>query len=154
VASVRRGRKHVIGVVFGGTSAAARDWEMRSHLNRALSEASSERTRLPAPVRVARSSTARERHVLRVPTPKRAVRPPPAPPPVSGAPPAPTPQSEAPAAAPAVAITRVRQVLLGEQPQAPRAQESGADRPDAIEALLALQASREAQGEGQSLSRF
>src|SRR5262249_57974249 len=49
---------------------------------------------------------------------------------------------------------RVRQVLLGEEPQTPRAQETAADRPDAIEALLALQASREAQGEGQSLSRF
>jgi len=154
VASVRRGRKHVIGVVFGGTSASSRDWEMRSHLNRALSEAASARTRLPAPVRVARASAARERQVLRVPTPKRAVRPPPTPAPVAEAPLAPTAQSEPPAAAPAVPISRVRQVLLGEQPRAPRAHEAAADRPDAIEALLALQSSRDAQQEGQSTSRF
>ena len=40
VASVKRGRKHVIGVVFGGSSAAARNTAMRTFLNMGLVKAS------------------------------------------------------------------------------------------------------------------
>jgi D-alanyl-D-alanine carboxypeptidase len=45
VASVRRGRKHVIGVVFGGTTAAARNTTMRSLLNIGLHKGSPDKTR-------------------------------------------------------------------------------------------------------------
>jgi D-alanyl-D-alanine carboxypeptidase len=45
VASVKRGSKHVIGVVFGGASAASRDTTMRTFLNVGLIKASSEKTR-------------------------------------------------------------------------------------------------------------
>ena len=45
VASVRRGRKHVIGVVFGGSTAAARNTTMRALLNSGLEKGSAEETR-------------------------------------------------------------------------------------------------------------
>ena len=40
VASVRRGRKHVVGAVFGGATAAQRNAAMRSYLNIGLVKAS------------------------------------------------------------------------------------------------------------------
>jgi D-alanyl-D-alanine carboxypeptidase len=49
VVAVRRGQKHVVGVVFGGASAASRDAHMRTLLNMAWSKASVQRTRKPAP---------------------------------------------------------------------------------------------------------
>ncbi len=68
VANVRRNGKHVIGVVFGGPSAAARNQTMRNLLNIALVRASTVRTRqnvpvargktVPAPTAMARPSTA------------------------------------------------------------------------------------------------
>jgi D-alanyl-D-alanine carboxypeptidase len=45
VASVRRGRKHVLGVVFGGSTAAARNTTMRALLNIGLVKGASEETR-------------------------------------------------------------------------------------------------------------
>jgi len=45
VASVRRGRKHVIGVVFGGSTAAARNTSMRALLNIGLVKGAAEMTR-------------------------------------------------------------------------------------------------------------
>ena len=45
VASVRRGRKHVVGVVFGGSTAAARNTTMRALLNIGLLKGASEPTR-------------------------------------------------------------------------------------------------------------
>lgn len=45
VASVRRGGKHVVAVVFGGTSASARNVYMRALLDRSLPKASTVRTR-------------------------------------------------------------------------------------------------------------
>ena len=56
VASVRRDGKHVVAVVFGGSSAAARNVYMRAILDRALVRASTERTRerVPRPEVVAR----------------------------------------------------------------------------------------------------
>ena len=52
VASVRRGRKHVIGAVFGGASAASRNAAMRTFLNMGLVKASTEKTRQPVPLLV------------------------------------------------------------------------------------------------------
>jgi len=73
LASVRRDGRHVVAVVFGGTSAHARNARMRVILGRALQQASTQRTRKrlvvastrpahavparPAPVRVAAAHT-------------------------------------------------------------------------------------------------
>jgi len=51
VTSVRRNRRHLIGVVFGGRSARARDAKMRRLLRAKLLLASSERTRRPSRLR-------------------------------------------------------------------------------------------------------
>jgi D-alanyl-D-alanine carboxypeptidase len=61
VASVRRGSKHLVGVVFGGTSASSRNAEMQTLLNMALVKASSIKTRRPSPV--ARGRPAPERRI-------------------------------------------------------------------------------------------
>jgi D-alanyl-D-alanine carboxypeptidase len=61
VASVRRGSKHLVGVVFGGTSASSRNAEMQTLMNMALVKASSIITRRPSPV--ARGRPAPERRV-------------------------------------------------------------------------------------------
>jgi D-alanyl-D-alanine carboxypeptidase len=61
VASVRRGSKYLVGVVFGGTSASARNFEMQTLMNIALVKASSLKTRHPSPI-------ARDR-----PTPERRI---------------------------------------------------------------------------------
>jgi D-alanyl-D-alanine carboxypeptidase len=45
VASVRRGKKHVVAAYFGGTSAALRNTAVRAHLDAALAKASETRTR-------------------------------------------------------------------------------------------------------------
>ena len=58
VSSVRRGNKHVIGVVFGGASAATRNNTMRTVLNIGLVKASSHRTRKGTPALVARAPAA------------------------------------------------------------------------------------------------
>jgi D-alanyl-D-alanine carboxypeptidase len=107
VTSVRRGRKHVVGVVFGGATAATRNAAMRTYLNMGLMKASNEKTRRPAPRLIAQ--------------PKIAVAPP-APQPAQR--PAPQPGS------PAIEMARVRPVLVTgtNGPPAP---------PDSIEALLA-----------------
>ena len=58
VASVRRGRKHVVGAIFGGASAAARDAAMRTFLNMGLVKAANEKTRQPGPPLVAQARPA------------------------------------------------------------------------------------------------
>jgi D-alanyl-D-alanine carboxypeptidase len=74
VASVRRGRKHLIGVAFGGASAAERDRAMQGYLTRALGEASSVRSRVAAPLALARKRRGSAASVAFVPVPQRAVR--------------------------------------------------------------------------------
>ena len=74
VASVRRGNRHVIGAVFGGTTASRRDDAMRLLLSRALVKASPERVRKPSPTLVAAAKPAAR------PAPRvAAAAPPPAP---------------------------------------------------------------------------
>lgn len=133
VASVRRGKKHVVGVVFGGASAEARNTAMRTFLNMGLVKASNERTRQPAAVLVARAPRpAPERRIAAVPQPEHVARPPvravtaPAPTPAAASPrPAEAPALEtapqtapqaAPAPAPPIAIARVRTVLVTPRP--------------------------------------
>lgn len=57
VSSVRRGNRHVVAAVFGGASAAKRNAEMRRLLSRGLARASTERTRKPRPMLVAKLKT-------------------------------------------------------------------------------------------------
>lgn len=67
VASVRRDGKHVIGAVFGGSSAGARNAYMRAILDRAIAQASTTVTRKP--IVVARQGKAMVAAVARRPEP-------------------------------------------------------------------------------------
>ena len=69
VASVRRGKKHVIGAVFGGASAASRNAAMRTFLNMGLVKASTEKTRQPAAPLIAQAPRAGEAPRRRRPSP-------------------------------------------------------------------------------------
>ena len=128
VASVHRGRKHVVGAIFGGSTAATRNAAMRTFLNMGLVKASNEKTRQPATPLVAQAKSAPERKVGQVPTPRRVARP--APQVVTAAA---APQPTEPAAAqqapetprsPAIEIARVRSVLV-----TPRATKPASDAP-------------------------
>lgn len=119
VTSVRRGRKHVVGVIFGGASAASRNGAMRTYLNMGLVKASSERTRKPStlsPVLVAGVAPPPE-HRIAVPTPRRVSRPATQHAPAQVAPPRAAEPAEARAAQP-IEIARVRPVLIGQPPAA------------------------------------
>ncbi len=127
VASVRRGQKHVIGAVFGGSSASARDRTMRTFLNIGLVKASHVKTRVRAPALVAaRPKPAPERKVADVPSPQRVVRPAAPAKPVTPAAEEP-PQAQTPTQA--IEVARVRTVLV----TPPRPAEKA---PDSIEAVL------------------
>lgn len=65
VSSVRRSGRHVVGAVFGGSSAASRNAEMRVLLTRALTRASTVKTRKPQPALIAKLKS----------EPRRAERP-------------------------------------------------------------------------------
>lgn len=123
VASVRRGRKHVVGAIFGGASAASRNTAMRTFLNMGIVKASSEKTRKPAPLLVAHAKPAPDRRIGAVPTPRKVERP---------APPAPASQvvtapaavePAAPRSSPAIEIARVRPVLVPGRAANPAADE-------------------------------
>src|SRR6185436_17114024 len=76
VASVRRGKKHVIGAVFGGVSAESRNAAMRTFLNMGLVKASNEKTRQPAAPLIAQAPRpAAVQKIASVLTPKRIPRP-------------------------------------------------------------------------------
>lgn len=124
VTSVRRGRKHLVGAVFGGPTASVRDARMRLLLTRAFVRASAVKTRQPQRDLVA-SAEARPRPVLArrpegsgspatgiqaVPAPVPAVRPAHRAPETPEAGPQPT-----------IAIAKVRPVMV-----APRAPEPAA----------------------------
>jgi D-alanyl-D-alanine carboxypeptidase len=120
VASVHRGRKHVVGAIFGGASAAARDAAMRTFLNIGLVKASSVKRRQPAPLRVALARPEPARQIGPVPTPRRA-EPPAQKPTNAASPPAEpvaVPQTEA-HRSPAIEIARVRAVLVAPSPDHP-----------------------------------
>ena len=70
VASVRRGKKHVIGAVFGGASAASRNTAMRTFLNMGLVKASTEVTRQPAAPLIAQAP-APDKRTAQAPKPER-----------------------------------------------------------------------------------
>jgi D-alanyl-D-alanine carboxypeptidase len=162
VASVHRGRKHVVGVIFGGASAEARDRAMQVYLTRALALAADVRTRAPQPQRVA-ARTPRPAQALAVPAPQRAARPRAAPAAAGLAPSAdgveraaeqhaeragdtsstaagaaaPSAPPEMRAATSAIAMPRVRQVLVGERLTAAAPTRPSDEQPADIAALLA-----------------
>lgn len=114
VASVKRGDRHLIGAVFGGASAGARDAHMRMLLTRTFPRASAEKTRRSAPMFVARARP--------VPQPVPAARPRPEQR-VAAAPPMPVEVSrgrlaaaEAPAAT-ALEPPRPQRVMVPPRPQ-------------------------------------
>lgn len=117
VASVRRGRKHVVGAVFGGATASQRNAAMRSYLNIGLVKASEEKTRRPAPMLIARAKP--QPANIAAPAPQPAVRP-----------------AARQVPPPVVEIARVRPVLV---PGAPYLLQHPVVPPaaDSIEALLA-----------------
>jgi D-alanyl-D-alanine carboxypeptidase len=72
VASVRRGKKHVIAAYFGGTTAALRNAAVRAHLDAALLKASEMKTRRPAAPLTAQAKAAPA--TTQVPAPQPAAR--------------------------------------------------------------------------------
>jgi D-alanyl-D-alanine carboxypeptidase len=120
VASVRRGRKHVVGAIFGGASAASRNAAMRTFLNMGLVKASNEKTRKSAPLLVAQAKPTPDRRIGPVPTPRRVERPMPQAAQVSAVP---APVEAAAPRAPAIEIARVRSVLVPGRAANPAADE-------------------------------
>ena len=120
VASVHRGRKHVVGAIFGGASATARDAAMRTFLNIGLIKASSVKRRQPAPLGVALAGPEPARQIGPVPAPRLAELPAPKPTPAALPPaePAAVPRTEA-QRSPAIEIARVRAVLVAPGPDHP-----------------------------------
>jgi D-alanyl-D-alanine carboxypeptidase len=122
VSSVRRGGRHVVGVVFGGASAGIRNAEMRRLITLAITKASPERTRKAAPVLVAEARPATRPAAKPRPQPKPEEVPPAAAPaakdrsPPQAAPAAPLqPEEEAPR----IHIARVRPVMVAPRPRTP-----------------------------------
>jgi D-alanyl-D-alanine carboxypeptidase len=135
VASVRRGKKHVIGAVFGGASASSRNTAIRTFLNMGLVKASSEKTRQPTAPLIAQAPRPANPKIAAVPTPNRVPRPPAssaAPPPSPDGPPlaepAAIPPPERPSAA-TVEIARVRSVLVAPRAAVPDAEPARAPAP-------------------------
>lgn len=128
VTSVRRNGRHLVGAVFGGGSAAARNGEMRVLLTRAFSRASRVKTRKPAPPLVAQLKAPPKRAERPVP-PKPTVLAQATPKPDRPAPDRPAPQQKAiaqqtpaagPEQAPEVIKPAVRaQIAIGEAPAEP-----------------------------------
>lgn len=139
VSSVKRSGRHVVAAVFGGSSAASRNAEMRTLLTRALTKASPVKTRKAQPALVAKlksepkpaqrpAKPAKAVEVAQAKQPEEAAPPPApvkrgAPPPAQRTPePAPAAALEPasapePAAAPApVSVAKVRKIMV-----APRA---------------------------------
>jgi D-alanyl-D-alanine carboxypeptidase len=159
VASVRRGRKHVIGAVFGGASADSRNAAMRTFLNMGLVKASTEVTRKPASPLVAEASPpAAEKRAAQAPKPQRVPRPATAAAPAPPSPPAPgrpplEPSAAPRSSAPPIEIARVRPITVvpratnraaddgsGSQPSPDRREDIAAASPWTASATLAAAA--------------
>lgn len=131
VSSVRLNGKHVVGVVFGGRTAAARDSDMRAMLTRALAKASTSKTRKPVLVAAPRPAVR--------PQPAAIARSMPAPQANPGRPPAQQPataplataQPEPPAAVvePRIEVARVRRVMVAPHERRATVSEEGATTP-------------------------
>lgn len=137
VSSVRQDGKHVVGAVFGGSSAASRNAEMRVLLTRALAKASTAKTRKPmlvaAPKPAVRPKPAVVADAAQRPTPPAmppavALKPDRAPelPPVAAA--APTPEASV---EPRIELAQVRRVMVAPRERRLAAPEQGAASPPA-----------------------
>ena len=73
VASAKRGKKHVVAVVFGGPTAARRNAAMQTYLNSGFAKASNARTRQPTVALVGKGKAAAPEMVA-APAPQPAVR--------------------------------------------------------------------------------
>lgn len=144
VSSVKRGQKHVVGAVFGGTSAASRNQTMRTLLNIGLLRGSNTKTRV-APRTLVASKAKAEPRLAEAPRP--APRPTPVRMAAAASPAAPAAQPEpaaiaAPAPAPAsgwknIEIARVRPILVAPNPRraAPAAVAAAVPSPSASPAV-------------------
>ncbi len=72
VSSFRRGGRHLVGAVFGGSSAASRNSEMRTLLTRTLARASSVKTRKAAPMLISKLKSEPKLAARPAPKPKPA----------------------------------------------------------------------------------
>ncbi len=72
VTSFRRGGRHLVGAVFGGSSAACRNGEMRTLLTRTLTRASTLKTRKPAPILISKLKSEPKIAARPAPKPKPA----------------------------------------------------------------------------------
>jgi D-alanyl-D-alanine carboxypeptidase len=70
VASMRRGKKHVVAAYFGGRTGALRNAAVRTHIEAALPKAAEEKTRRPAPL----TAEAKAPDTATVPPPRPATR--------------------------------------------------------------------------------
>jgi len=120
VASVRRDGRHVVAVVFGGSSAATRNALMRAILDRALPRAATERTRRRNPL-VARAPRP-------APAPRRTAEPRLVEPVAIAPPPPAKPQS------PPVEIARVRPIMVAPRSRPARAPDPVREPPVAVPA--------------------
>ena len=73
VSSVRRSGRHLVGAVFGGSSASSRNAEMRTLLTRAMARASTEKTRKSAPMLISKLKS--EPKIAARPAPKPKIAP-------------------------------------------------------------------------------
>lgn len=72
VTSVRRGGRHLVGAVFGGSSAASRNSEMRTLLTRAMARASTVKTRKSVPMLISKLKSEPKIAARPAPKPKPA----------------------------------------------------------------------------------
>jgi D-alanyl-D-alanine carboxypeptidase len=109
VTSVRQGGKHVVGVVFGGSTAGSRDATMRVALTRSLLKASPVKTRKPAGPQLVASA---RKDTVTAAAPAMSLG-------------APARTGTTPAQAAALAVVKVRPVMVASRPRAPDAPAAG-----------------------------
>ncbi|HXE68032.1 MAG TPA: serine hydrolase [Hyphomicrobiaceae bacterium] len=145
VASVRRGRKHVLGVVFGGSTAAARNTTMRALINNGLVKGAAEETRRRTVVAAAppmakaaptRSAPAAESRPSFKSSPAAE----------------PGPPSVPTASTTRVELAQVRPVHVGASPPAQGLGEEGASAAPTIAALIERSMRQDAQPERDDLA--
>ena len=146
VASVRRGRKHVLGVVFGGSTAAARNTTMRAMINNGLVKAAATETRRRTVVAAApptpRAANARPSSGTE---PRPALKSSPA----VAEPAAPSPST---ASATRVELAQVRPVQIGRSPPAHVAAATAGPVPTSITALIERSLRQDAQSTADELT--
>ena len=145
VASVRRGRKHVVGAVFGGSTAAARNTTMRALINNGLVKGAAEATRRRAVVAAAPPAA---KAVSTRPSPVAEPRPSLKSPPAAE----PGPPSTPTASATRIELAQVRPVHVGRSPPAQGTGEEGTPAATTIAALIERSVRQQGQPEPDDLA--